>query len=59
MLEFAMAELIQNQSILRKLQGEIDRVVGDGRLLDESDICKIPYLECVVKEALRLHPPAR
>jgi len=57
-LEFAMAELIQNQSVLRKLQGEIDRVVGDGRLVDESDICKIPYLECVVKEALRLHPPA-
>jgi cytochrome P450 len=57
-LEFAMAELIQNQSVLRKLRGEIDRVVGDGRLMDESDICKIPYLECVVKEALRLHPPA-
>nr|ACN39897.1 unknown [Picea sitchensis] len=57
-LEFAMAELIQNQSVLRKLQGEIDRVVGDDRLVDESDICKIPYLECVVKEALRLHPPA-
>lgn len=56
-IEWAMAELIQNQRVLRKLQGEIDRVVGDGRLVDESDMWQIPYLESIVKEALRLHPP--
>lgn len=56
-IEWAMAELIQNQRVLNKLQGEIDRVVSDGRLVDESDMCQIPYLESIVKEALRLHPP--
>lgn len=56
-IEWAMAELIQNQRVLKKLQGEIDRVVGDGRLVDESDMWQIPYLDSVAKEALRLHPP--
>lgn len=56
-IEWAMAELIQNQRVLKKLQGEIDRVVGNGRLVDESDMWQIPYLDSVAKEALRLHPP--
>eukprot|EP01018_Ginkgo_biloba_P007540 Gb_13074 [translate_table: standard] len=56
-IEWAMAELIQNQRILRKAQEEIDRVVTDSRLVDESDIWQLPYLDCVAKETLRLHPP--
>jgi len=57
-IEWAMAELIRSQRVLRKLKEEIDNVVGDGRLVDESDISQIPYLESVAKETLRLHPPA-
>lgn len=55
-IEWAMAELIQNQRVLKKLQLAIDGAV-DGRLVEESDACQIPYLDCIVKEALRLHPP--
>lgn len=56
-IEWAMVELIQKQRVLKKLQGEIDKVVGDGQLVDESDMWQIPFLDCVMKESLHLHPP--
>jgi cytochrome P450 family 93 subfamily A len=31
-------------------------VVGTSRLADESDIPRLPYLEAITKETLRLHP---
>lgn len=54
--EWAMAEIIRNTEIQRKLQEEIDSVVGLERNVQESDINKLPYLMCVVKETFRLHP---
>lgn len=44
--------------MLEKAREEIDRVVGETRLVSESDIPNLPYLQAVVKEAFRLHPPA-
>ncbi|KAH6812458.1 hypothetical protein C2S51_026220 [Perilla frutescens var. frutescens] len=35
---------------------EIDSVIGKDRLVEESDIPSLPYLQAVVKETLRLHP---
>ncbi|KAL4558112.1 hypothetical protein LXL04_036308 [Taraxacum kok-saghyz] len=43
---------------MKKAVEEIDRVVGKNRLLRESDIPNLPYLQSVVKESLRLHPAA-
>ena len=54
--EWAMAELINNPKIMKKAVEEIDRVVGKERLLRESDIPNLPYLQSIVKESLRLHP---
>ncbi|CAH1454298.1 unnamed protein product [Lactuca virosa] len=54
-LEWAMAELLINPTVQRKAQGELDRVIGE--VMTESDIPNLPYLTCVVKETLRLHPP--
>ncbi|KAL4558114.1 hypothetical protein LXL04_036310 [Taraxacum kok-saghyz] len=56
--EWAMAELINNPKIMKKAVEEIDRVVGKERLLRESDIPNLPYLQSIVKESLRLHPAA-
>ncbi|CAA7043267.1 unnamed protein product [Microthlaspi erraticum] len=56
-IEWAMAEMIRNPNVQEKAQKELDSVVGSGRLMTEADIPKLPYLQCVVKEALRLHPP--
>ncbi|KAG6487551.1 flavonoid 3',5'-hydroxylase 1-like [Zingiber officinale] len=55
-VEWALAEMLKNPVILRRLQLEIDSVVGRDRLVCESDLSKLPYLHAVCKEALRLHP---
>ncbi|CAI9102362.1 OLC1v1000622C1 [Oldenlandia corymbosa var. corymbosa] len=57
-LQWAMAELINHQTIFNKLKEEINGVVGSKRLVEESDIPNLPYLQAVVKETLRLHPSA-
>lgn len=55
-IEWAMAELINNPSILKRAQAEMDQVIGTSRRLQESDIINLPYLQAICKEALRLHP---
>ncbi|KAF6149412.1 hypothetical protein GIB67_016950 [Kingdonia uniflora] len=56
-VEWAMAELIRNPRVQQKAQEEIDRVIGTDRVMTETDFSKLHYLQCVTKEALRLHPP--
>lgn len=55
-VEWAMAEMLKNPSIMARAQEEMDRVVGRERRLEESDIANLPYLQAVCKEAMRLHP---
>ncbi|THF96327.1 hypothetical protein TEA_015360 [Camellia sinensis var. sinensis] len=56
-LEWALAELINNPRVLQKAQEEIDNVVGKHRLVSESDGPNLPYIQAIIKETLRLHPP--
>nr|ASA69176.1 coumarate 3-hydroxylase [Boehmeria nivea] len=56
-VEWAMAELIRNPRVQQKAQEELDRVIGFDRVMNETDFSSLPYLQCVAKEALRLHPP--
>ena len=51
-----MAELINHPNIMKKARQEIDTVIGKTRLVEESDIANLPYLQAIVKETLRLHP---
>ncbi|KAK4492032.1 hypothetical protein RD792_002822 [Penstemon davidsonii] len=55
--EWAIAELINNPNVLKKAQDEIENVVGHQRLLQETDAPNLPYLNAIIKEAFRLHPP--
>ncbi|KAF8007164.1 hypothetical protein BT93_K1229 [Corymbia citriodora subsp. variegata] len=56
--QWAMAELINCPEAYKKLQDEINSVVGPARLVREPDIPNLPYLRAVVRETLRLHPSA-
>ncbi|KAM3339305.1 hypothetical protein P3S68_029174 [Capsicum galapagoense] len=56
-VEWAMAELVRNPRVQQKVQEELDRVIGSDRIVNETDISKLSYLQHVVKESLRLHPP--
>lgn len=55
-IEWAIARFIENPSIQSRLYEEIKSVVGEKRV-DEKDIEKMVYLNAVVKELLRRHPP--
>ncbi|TYI70335.1 hypothetical protein E1A91_D08G214500v1 [Gossypium mustelinum] len=56
-LEWAMAELFHNPKALRKARRELQQVIGEGNLVEESHVTCLPYLQAVVKETMRLHPP--
>lgn len=57
-LKYAMSSLLNNPNILTKARAEIDVNVGKGRLVDDSDLPKLSYLNCVVNETLRQAPIA-
>eukprot|EP01018_Ginkgo_biloba_P006057 Gb_33145 [translate_table: standard] len=56
-VEWAMAELVRNPRVQQKAHEELDRVIGKDRVINETDFAHLPYLQCITKEALRLHPP--
>ncbi|KAF7134535.1 hypothetical protein RHSIM_Rhsim08G0011200 [Rhododendron simsii] len=55
---WAMSEVIKNSHVMEKLQEEIRSGLGKKSTLDPNDLSTLKYLKMVVKETLRLHPPA-
>ncbi|XP_002979636.2 cytochrome P450 78A4 [Selaginella moellendorffii] len=55
--EWILAELVLHPEIQSKLREEIASVVGGKSEVAESDLHKMVYLQAVVKETLRMHPP--
>ncbi|KAI3944580.1 hypothetical protein MKW98_021038 [Papaver atlanticum] len=55
---WAMSELLKNQRVMERVQTEVRQVFGGKKQIDETDISKLEYLKLVIKETLRLHPPA-
>ncbi|KAJ6836672.1 geraniol 8-hydroxylase-like isoform X2 [Iris pallida] len=56
-VEWAMAELLRNPSSMARARAELAKAFDKDNVSDESYISKLPYLQAVVKETLRLHPP--
>ncbi|KAJ9706712.1 hypothetical protein PVL29_001942 [Vitis rotundifolia] len=55
-LEWAMTELLHKPEKLLKAGRELLQTISKDKQLKESDITRLPYLQAVVKETLRLHP---
>ncbi|KAK1433526.1 hypothetical protein QVD17_10437 [Tagetes erecta] len=56
-LTWALSSLLNNPKTMQMAQDEIDEHVGRKRLVEQSDMKKLVYLQAIVKETLRLHPP--
>ncbi|KAL3849308.1 hypothetical protein ACJIZ3_011190 [Penstemon smallii] len=55
-VEWTLSELIRHPLVMKKLQQELKQVVGLDQTVEESHLPNLEYLNCVVKESLRLHP---
>jgi cytochrome P450 len=53
-----MAALLLQPNIMKHAQKELDNLVGTNRLVEESDLQDLPYIQAILKETFRLHPPA-
>ncbi|XP_066354954.1 cytochrome P450 78A6-like [Miscanthus floridulus] len=58
LLEWVMAQIVLHPGIQSKMQAELDAVMGRGHAISNADVARLPYLQRVVKETLRVHPPA-
>ncbi|KAK6778712.1 hypothetical protein RDI58_025430 [Solanum bulbocastanum] len=56
-VEWALTELLRHPQAMDKVKTEISKVIGANRKFEESDIDNLPYMQAVIKESLRLHPP--
>ncbi|KAG8086608.1 hypothetical protein GUJ93_ZPchr0010g9688 [Zizania palustris] len=59
-MEYAMVELMQKPQLMAKLQTEVRSMVpkGEEMVSEEHIVGRMPFLEAVVKETMRLHPAA-
>lgn len=55
---WAMSEIVKNPKVLERAQSEVRRVYKEKKYVDETHLHQLKYLKCIVKETLRLHPPA-
>ncbi|GMH09461.1 hypothetical protein Nepgr_011302 [Nepenthes gracilis] len=56
-IEWVMTELLRNPNELKRAQLELEEVLGKNNPMEEEDIGRLPYLQAIIKETLRLHPP--
>ncbi|XVE64103.1 hypothetical protein DITRI_Ditri07aG0074700 [Diplodiscus trichospermus] len=56
--EWAMTELMRHPDKMTRVVEELDKVVGNQKIVEESHLPRLQYLQAVIKETLRIHPPA-
>lgn len=52
-----MLTMVLFPDVQKRVQAELDAVVGRKRLPTFDDRASLPYLEATIKESLRFHPP--
>lgn len=49
--------MVRYPGVQKRAQAELDRVVGTDRLPTYDDRADLPYVEALMREMLRCHPP--
>ncbi|WCJ31801.1 Cytochrome P450 71AU50 [Euphorbia peplus] len=57
-IEWTLSEIMKNPRVMKKVQKELEEKVGLDRIVEESDLENLKYLDMVIKESFRLHPIA-
>ncbi|XP_073146455.1 strychnine-11-hydroxylase-like [Henckelia pumila] len=55
---WAMTALMKTPHAMKKAQEEVRNLVGNKGTVDEDDVPNLTYLKAIIKETLRLFPPA-
>ncbi|CAI0413828.1 unnamed protein product [Linum tenue] len=56
MLEWTMAQLVKHPDAMSKVYKELNEIVGQNDIVEESHLPNLTYLEAVIKETFRIHP---
>lgn len=56
-VEWLLSEVFRQPRIMKKIQQELEQTIGLERMVEEDDLDNLKYLNMVVKESFRLHPP--
>ena len=55
---WALSLLLNHDKVLKRAQDELNtQLVGNERLVEESDIKNLVHFQAIVKETMRLFPP--
>ncbi|XP_065873169.1 cytochrome P450 71AU50-like [Euphorbia lathyris] len=57
-IEWTLSELMKHPRVMKKVQNELEEKIGMKRIVEESDLENLEYLDMVIKESFRLHPIA-
>ncbi|XP_070031685.1 isoleucine N-monooxygenase 1-like [Nicotiana tomentosiformis] len=55
-VEWTIKEMLNQPKIMQRAIEEIDNVIGNNRLVQESDMPQLNYVKACIKESFRLHP---
>ncbi|CDP15458.1 unnamed protein product [Coffea canephora] len=53
-----MSLLLNHPQELKRARAELDRTIGQNRLMEEQDLSNLPYLRSIIYESQRLYPAA-
>ncbi|XP_043689535.1 cytochrome P450 CYP736A12-like [Telopea speciosissima] len=56
-IEWTFSELLKHPRVMKKLQEELKNVVGMDKFVKEEYLLNLEYLNMVIRESMRLHPP--
>lgn len=51
-----MSLLLNHPDVLKKARAQVDKYIGHERLVQETDLPNLPYIQCIINETLRLFP---